>query len=55
MKPDFEQIKIKISKINVQHQTHKIQPKNKETHIPRVIDLDHDQIWTKTPLKIQER
>ena len=53
MNPDFEQFKIQISKINVQHQTHKLQPKTKETHIPIVIDPENDQIWTKIPLKFK--
>ena len=52
MKPDSEQIKIQISKINVQHQTHKLQPKTKEIkNIPIAFDINHDQIWTKTSLK----
>ena len=53
MNPDFEQFKIQISKINVQHQTHKLQPKTKEIHIPIVIDPENGQIWTKTPLKLK--
>ena len=55
MKPDSEQIKIQISKINVQHQSHKLQPKSKEIkNIPIVFDINHDQIWTKNSLKIQQ-
>ena len=53
MNPDFEQFKIQISKINVQHQTHKLQPKTKETHLP--IDPEKGQIWTKTPLKFKQK
>ena len=54
MNPDLEQLKIQISKINVQHQTHKlyITKNQRDIDIPIVIDLlENDQIWTKTPLK----
>ena len=53
LKKFHNNVEIKKSKFRLYGPTSKLQPKTKETHIPIVIDLENDQILTKTPLKFK--